>query len=165
MLEGFFTNRGNADLSEDTQRLDLMNALGSMNAEVHDISSIPSQLLEILSNDDNTSDKGISPEFLDTLERVDVKKLSDTDDCPICTSKFKDDTHPLIVKLPCSMKHSKDHVFDLDCIGPWLTVNSTCPLCRFDVKDITKLRRERLQADLLAAKDDEDEEEDWELYG
>lgn len=149
-------------------RQSLVHALGSMNIDMNatDPNSMPTQLIEILStqNDSNES-KGISSEFLDTLERVDVKKLSDTDDCPICTNKFKEDDYPLIVKLPCSMKHSKDHMFDLDCIGPWLTVNSTCPLCRFNVKDISKLRRERLEADLLAAQDDEDEEEEWELYG
>lgn len=163
MLESFLTNnQGYGQGEEETMRQSLVNALGLMNHDIND-NSVPSQLIDILS--ENDGNKGISSEFLDTLERVDVNKLSDTDDCPICTNKFKDDDYPLIVKLPCSMKNSKDHIFDLDCIGPWLTVNSTCPLCRFDVKDITKLRRQRLEADLLAAKDDEEEEDDWELYG
>lgn len=36
------------------------------------------------------------------------------------------DTHPLVVRLPCH----KDHLFDLECIQPWLKLNPTCPLDR-----------------------------------
>ena len=31
-----------------------------------------------------------------------------------------------MVRLPC---HDR-HVFDLECVGPWLRVNGTCPLDR-----------------------------------
>lgn len=36
------------------------------------------------------------------------------------------DSHPLVVRLPCH----KDHLFDLECIQPWLKLNPTCPLDR-----------------------------------
>lgn len=36
------------------------------------------------------------------------------------------DPHPLVVRLPCH----KDHLFDLECIQPWLKLNPTCPLDR-----------------------------------
>ena len=38
------------------------------------------------------------------------------------------DEYPLVVRLPCH----KDHIFDLDCIGPWLKMNPTCPMDRKD---------------------------------
>lgn len=38
------------------------------------------------------------------------------------------DDYPLVVRLPCH----KDHIFDMDCVAPWLKMNSTCPLDRTD---------------------------------
>jgi len=32
----------------------------------------------------------------------------------------------LVVRLPCH----KDHIFDMECIRPWLKLKSTCPLDR-----------------------------------
>lgn len=46
----------------------------------------------------------------------------------------KPDKYPLVVQLPCH----KDHCFDLDCIGPWLKLNSTCPL---DRKELLKKKQ------------------------
>lgn len=115
--------------------------------------------------------EGASQDLLDSLERVDVKTLPETADCPICTNKFVDNDYPLLVKLPCHVqgKTKKEHIFDLDCIAPWLKVNSTCPLCRFDINEVDKIRRQKLEDELRNAKDGEDdddeEEEDWELYG
>lgn len=39
---------------------------------------------------------------------------------------YRVDSHPLVVRLPCH----KDHIFDLECIQPWLKLNPTCPLDR-----------------------------------
>ena len=44
------------------------------------------------------------------------------------------DKYPLVVQLPCH----DDHRFDLDCIRPWLKVNSTCPL---DRKELLKKKQ------------------------
>lgn len=114
-------------------------------------------------------DEGVSEEFLDRLERVDVGTLPETADCPICTNKFKDNDYPLIVKLPCHVQNAskKEHIFDMDCIAPWLKMNATCPLCRFNVHDADKIRRQRLDEELRLAReaDEQDEEDDWELYG
>ena len=71
-------------------------------------------------------------------------------DCPICSNPFLDgkspstspnpvvpaekgmlDEYPLVVRLPCN----KNHMFDLDCIAPWLKLHATCPL---DRKDLVK---------------------------
>lgn len=72
--------------------------------------------------------QGVTQEFLDRLDRVSKKSLKPDDACPICTSKFLDDKYPLVVNLPCNIKHR----FDLECVGPWLKLHATCPLCRTD---------------------------------
>ncbi|KAF2772363.1 hypothetical protein EJ03DRAFT_324786 [Teratosphaeria nubilosa] len=70
--------------------------------------------------------KGVSDEFIERLERVSKKSLKQDMSCPICSNPFLEDTHPLVVRLPCH----KDHLFDLECIQPWLKLNPTCPLDR-----------------------------------
>jgi hypothetical protein len=62
---------------------------------------------------------------------------------------FLDDPYPLVVRLPCH----KDHLFDLDCIRPWLKLKTTCPLDRVDLKPKKK-------EPVVASKDDEEEEYD-----
>ncbi|THX14562.1 hypothetical protein D6D13_02809 [Aureobasidium pullulans] len=76
--------------------------------------------------------KGVSDDFLAQLDRVPKTSLKDKD-CPICGNPFLDDSHPLVVQLPCH----KDHLFDLECITPWLKLNPTCPL---DRKELVKKR-------------------------
>lgn len=106
----------------------------------------------MISLDDSNQSKGVDDAFLDTLERVDVKKLKDDDTCPICTNDYKSDPHPLVVELPCNSKHR----FDLECIGPWLKLNKTCPLCRTDVT---------IKKNKVEYVDSEEEEDGWDMYG
>ncbi|KAJ4399294.1 hypothetical protein N0V91_009577 [Didymella pomorum] len=87
--------------------------------------------------------KGCPDSFLDELERVPNKSLKPTDTCPICVNPF------LEVQLPCH----KDHFFDLDCIRPWLKLNSTCPL---DRKELLKKK----QSPSPPVEDDEEEYDD-----
>ncbi|KAF1940289.1 hypothetical protein EJ02DRAFT_445555 [Clathrospora elynae] len=94
--------------------------------------------------------KGVPDSFLDELERVPKKALKEFDTCPICVNPFLEDQYPLVVQLPCH----KEHRFDLDCIGPWLKLNSTCPL---DRKELLKKKQPPPPAG--------DEEEDYdEMY-
>jgi hypothetical protein len=58
------------------------------------------------------------------------------------------DEYPLVVRLPCDDRH----LFDLECIRPWLKLNPTCPL---DRKTLAK-RKEPPPKD--------DEEEDYDDY-
>lgn len=83
-----------------------------------------------------TKVEGVSDEFLAQLERVDKKELlalnkkrQEEVSCPICSNPFLEDSHPLVVRLPCH----DDHLFDLECITPWLKLNPTCPLDRKDL--------------------------------
>ena len=59
------------------------------------------------------------------------------------------DKYPLVVQLPCH----DDHRFDLDCIRPWLKLNSTCPL---DRKELLKKK----QPPPPPVEDDEEEYDD-----
>ncbi|KAG7691392.1 hypothetical protein KL930_005308 [Ogataea haglerorum] len=79
--------------------------------------------------------KGIDDDLLDTFERVKISSIPKDKCCPICTNEFHQEEYPLIVQLPCNPKH----YFDLDCIGPWLKLNRTCPLCRVDVTQKKKI--------------------------
>lgn len=170
-------------MTQDTQgsaqnsREMFTNALRVMNNE--EGSTLALELINSLDSGDLNLDEGksegVSQEFLDSLERISINDLpnKETADCPICTNKFIEDEYPLLVKLPCSVQHvsgkkSKGHIFDLECIGPWLKVNSTCPLCRFDVLEVNKKRKEKLEEELRQAKEneeEEEEEEDWDVYG
>ncbi|KAI9835846.1 MAG: hypothetical protein M1819_001744 [Sarea resinae] len=82
--------------------------------------------------------------------------------------EFLADPYPLVVRLPCH----KSHIFDLECITPWLKLHPTCPLDRIDlVKKPAeeKLRREEEEKKKAAEKagpgqgqqQEEDDEEEW----
>ncbi|QIX01790.1 hypothetical protein AMS68_007307 [Peltaster fructicola] len=98
-----------------------------------------------------TTLQGVSDEFIASLDRVDKTELSDTMSCPICANPFLDDKYPLVVRLPCH----KDHMFDLECIEPWLKLNPTCPL---DRKEINERKVE------IPKHVDDDEEEYDDMY-
>ena len=68
--------------------------------------------------------RGLPPDFLDTLDRVDKKTLKRDEICPICTTPYLEDQYPLVVKLRCG------HKFDLECVGIWFKEHSSCPMCR-----------------------------------
>ncbi|KAI5369801.1 Putative Zinc finger, RING-type [Septoria linicola] len=93
---------------------------------------------------------GVSDEFIAQLERVDKTELQKKADgtCPICSNPFLEDKHPLVVRLPCH----DDHIFDLECIEPWLKLNPTCPL---DRKELVKKKVE-----VPKVEDDEEEYDD-----
>ena len=87
------------------------------------------------------------------LDRVSKKSLKPDDACPICAIPFLDDKYPLVVRLPCN----KSHMFDLECIQPWLKLNTTCPL---DRKDLSKKKETP-----KSAPQDEDEEDNGGMFG
>ncbi|KAE9380598.1 hypothetical protein N431DRAFT_362477 [Stipitochalara longipes BDJ] len=84
---------------------------------------------------------GVPQSYLDELDRVPRKALKKDDICPICAEKFLDDKYPLVVQLPCH----KTHRFDLECVGPWLRLQGTCPLDRKELmkkKEVPKVEEE-----------------------
>lgn len=66
------------------------------------------------------------------------------------------DPYPLVIRLPCH----KDHLFDLECIQPWLRLNATCPL---DRKDLLHKRVEDVvpEGGDKGGHEEEEEEEEW----
>lgn len=135
-------------------------------------SSLILEYLQTLADISFKNHKGVDDEFLDSLDRVDVKTIAPNSECPICTNKFADHEYPLLVKLPCGVLNGskKEHIFDLECIEPWLKMHSTCPLCRFDVLSASAARKKKLEEEIRLAREKEDEEEEieeenWELYG
>lgn len=94
---------------------------------------------------------GVSQEYLDTLDRVDRKKLGKDEQCPICAERFLDDKYCLVVELPCHASHR----FDLECVSPWLLGKGSCPMCR---KDLTKKKEP------VVVEDSEEEDDPDGLY-
>lgn len=91
------------------------------------------------------------------LERTPKSALNKSQVCPICNVPFLDDEYPLVVQLPCH----PTHLFDLECVRPWLRLRGTCPLDRFD---FAKQEREKKEAQQQLAE--QDEEEEWDgMYG
>ncbi|GEQ72119.1 hypothetical protein JCM33374_g5805 [Metschnikowia sp. JCM 33374] len=169
-IDAFLTTTVDTNTERLSGRDIFENALRMMSEEEN--SEVIQRFLQNLDLGEGTSaNEGVDDAFLDSLERVDLKSLPENADCPICTNKFVDNSYPLIVKLPCfsSGKSSKQHVFDMDCIAPWLKVNSTCPMCRFNVHDAKKARQQHLDEELRLAReqedDEDDEDDDRDLYG
>ncbi|KIX98349.1 uncharacterized protein Z520_05650 [Fonsecaea multimorphosa CBS 102226] len=106
--------------------------------------------------------KGVDEEYIAALERVNIKKVNKDADCPICGNAFVEDPHPLLVRLPCH----QNHIFDLECIRPWLLVNGTCPLDRVDLAQRERDRKKKHLEEIKKNAAPEDEEEEWDgLYG
>ncbi|KAI9887726.1 MAG: hypothetical protein M1823_000475 [Watsoniomyces obsoletus] len=100
------------------------------------IQTITSLIEELLREADSPPRRvlGFSQEDFDRLERVPKKKLNKSDTCPICNTSFLEDPYPPVVRLPCH----KSHLFDLECITPWLKLHSTCPLDRKELLSTKK---------------------------
>ena len=47
-------------------------------------------------------------------------------ECVFCYEKFQN--NEIVRILPCK------HYFHIGCLKPWLECNTSCPVCRFDVK-------------------------------
>lgn len=60
--------------------------------------------------------------------------------------------------LPCH----PDHKFDLECVRPWLKLNSTCPLDRRDLLPKKEEKKEKKSTEANKAQE-EDEEEDYDM--
>lgn len=106
--------------------------------------------------------QGVDEEYIANLERVNIRKVKKGTDCPICGERFSDDPHPLIVRLPCH----PNHIFDLECISPWLRLNGTCPLDRTDLAKRERDRKKKRLEEIKKKAAPDDEEEEWDgLYG
>lgn len=135
-----------------------------------------SYMIEILSSQADqhlTHTQGVPNGYIDELQRVSKAELQRRakekkgDTCAICSEPFMDDEFPLVVRLPC---HT-EHIYDLQCIRPWLELNVTCPL---DRKELVKVETDEERLARFMGKrpgqaktsvDDEEEDEFDGLYG
>ncbi|GAD97564.1 conserved hypothetical protein [Paecilomyces variotii No. 5] len=123
-----------------------------------DSSGLLSQMIQTLLQQAETPPReveGASEQFCEDLDRIPRKSLTSSQVCPICNNPFLDDPYPLVVRLPCH----PTHLFDLECIRPWLRLRGSCPL---DRTDFGKQEREREAerrklAEKLAAEEEEDD--------
>jgi hypothetical protein len=112
LANSFDMMRGGNGTSNDQAHDELMNTL--ISSLMQEADHPPSEL------------KGCPDEFIANLDRVPKEKLTEDMSCPICAMPLLDDKYPLVVQLPCH----KDHLFDLECIEPWLKLNASCPMDR-----------------------------------
>lgn len=169
VVNSFLTQ--NTSPSTSTERDIFQNSLRTLGSQ--EGSTLAFELVRILESENDPErhgHKGVPEQYIDSLERVAINDIPEikSAECPICTNRFIDDPYALVVKLPCNvhMKGSrkKAHLFDLECIGPWLKLNSTCPVCRSDLLEVGKKRKQRLEEELRHIRDEEEEEE-WDDYG
>ncbi|KAL2012192.1 hypothetical protein VTN00DRAFT_4910 [Thermoascus crustaceus] len=100
--------------------------------------------------------EGVSEEFCDGLDRIPRTSLKPSQTCPICNTPFLEDPYPLVVRLPCH----PTHLFDLECVRPWLRLRGTCPLDRADFgKKEREKEAERRRAMERRFADEEDEDD------
>lgn len=134
LANAFHTMRGDGATPENSSHNELMDTL--------------IQSLMQSADDPPKEVEGVSDEFIAALDRVDKKELTQSMSCPICANPFLDDKYPLVVRLPCH----KDHMFDLECIEPWLKLNPSCPMDRQSMK--------AKKAEVIQVQDDEEEYDD-----
>lgn len=98
------------------------------------------------------------------LDRIPRSSLKESQSCPICSNPFLDDPYPLVVRLPCH----PTHLFDLECVTPWLRLRGTCPLDRTDFgkqqreKDAERRKQaEKRRAALATSEPNDEEDEEW----
>jgi len=108
--------------------------------------------------------EGVDEEFCDTLDRIPRSSLKPSESCPICSNPFLDDPYPLVVRLPCH----PTHLFDLECVRPWLRLRGTCPMDRTDFgkkqreKEAERRKQtEKRRAAMASSEGNEDEDEEW----
>lgn len=90
------------------------------------------------------------------LDRIPRASLKPSQTCPICNTSFLEDPYPLVVRLPCH----PTHLFDLECVRPWLRLRGTCPLDRTDFgKKEREKEAERRRAMEKRFADEEDEDD------
>ncbi|KAK2761758.1 hypothetical protein FQN54_001586 [Arachnomyces sp. PD_36] len=140
---------------------------GQGDEELSGDSDLLGQMIQLLLRDADMPPReieGVSEEFCDVLERIPSKSLKPTQSCPICNNPFLEDPYPLVVRLPCHTSH----LFDLECVRPWLRLRGTCPLDRTDFgnKEREKERERLQQLERKRQEDAENGEDDWDgMYG
>lgn len=63
---------------------------------------------------------------IEKFKLLSSKEIPTNKECYICLKLFRRNSR--VLELPCN------HLFDEVCLKPWLKSNSTCPICKFELK-------------------------------
>jgi len=89
------------------------------------------QLLEMVDQIGSVH-RGLAPSqinrLLPTMKFSDLNSSNSITDCTICLTQYQ--PSDLIRALPCK------HVFHQQCADSWLSMNRTCPVCRFEISEL-----------------------------
>ncbi|KAL8688684.1 MAG: hypothetical protein Q9218_005468 [Villophora microphyllina] len=115
------------DLSTFFSNLELVNTSNTQNTNATPMPADMRALYITLSDAFRSMRQDGGGNLLDTLiESLEADAEAPPREVKGVSDAFLDDRYPLVVRLPCH----RDHVFDLECIAPWLKLHATCPLDR-----------------------------------
>ncbi|KAL8905055.1 MAG: hypothetical protein Q9207_002870 [Kuettlingeria erythrocarpa] len=141
------------DLSTFFSNLELVNTSTTQNSNATPMPADMRAVFITLSDAFRSMRQEGGGNLLDTLiETLEADAESPPKEVKGVSDSFLDDQYPLVVRLPCH----KDHIFDLECIAPWLKLHATCPM---DRKNLLKKKEPP-----LPAKDEEEDGEYDEMF-
>ncbi|KAL8970565.1 MAG: hypothetical protein Q9183_001456 [Haloplaca sp. 2 TL-2023] len=115
------------DLSTFFSNLELVNTSDTQNNNATPMPADMRAVFITLSDAFRSMRQDGGGNLLDTLiETLEADAEAPPREVQGVSNAFLDDKYPLVVRLPCH----KDHVFDLECIAPWLKLHATCPMDR-----------------------------------
>ncbi|TXG72484.1 hypothetical protein EZV62_001063 [Acer yangbiense] len=91
----------------------------------------------IINIPDDLDRPGPPPVPLSVMEALPTVKISEAHlHCPVCKEELE--VGEEVRELPCK------HLYHSDCIFPWLSIQNTCPVCRFELEDDSENNHETL---------------------
>jgi hypothetical protein len=80
---------------------------------------------QIAARNATKSAKGLSKSSIKSIPERKYEPREEKDDCSICCTELEEDDN--VKDFKCK------HEFHAKCISDWLSINSTCPLCKCDL--------------------------------
>ncbi|KAG0229988.1 hypothetical protein BGW42_001219 [Actinomortierella wolfii] len=127
--------------------------------EVHQefLDNLITQLMDEASASGRTGPPPAAKSFIRDLPIVHLKDIKRDEACVICNEHFHENTGTVAAtRLPCK------HVFDRECIVPWLELHNNCPACRAEVpSDDPDWIRKKREAELAKYAAEAEIDQDW----
>lgn len=105
------------------------NGLGTRQTDIGDYFIGPGmdELIEQLTQNDRNGPAPAPQSSIEALAKVKITPahLFSNAQCPVCLEKFELGSQ--VREMPCK------HLFDSDCIVPWLAQHNSCPVCRLEL--------------------------------
>ena len=104
---------------------------------IQSIQMIPQQnddILQTTFDEQKVENKPTCNKFIESLNELYITEedIENKLSCSICQEEFKLDDK--VMELPCEPHRHYFHIKNEHCNGilPWLSINNTCPMCRFE---------------------------------